>query len=283
MYNPWADLATRYPDRAAELGVDDEEIAAWRDAAAAMHIPYDEELGVHPQSEGFTRHQEWDFANTPQDHYPLLLHYPYFDLYRKQVIKQADLVFAMYVRGDAFTHEQKVRNFAYYEQRTVRDSSLSASVQAVMAAEVGDLELAHDYLGETALLDLYDIAATPATASTWRRWPGRGSRWSPDSAACATTAGTVVHAQVAEPHQPSGVRPAVAREAAPGGRAPHEVTYALGEGDTDASIDVLHHGEPLRVTAGAPITRPIPPAPPPGPPFRQPYGRAPARRSAKSD
>ena len=79
--------------------MDDEEIAAWRDAAAAMHIPYDEELGVHPQSEGFTRHQEWDFANTPQDHYPLLLHYPYFDLYRKQVIKQADLVFAMYVRG----------------------------------------------------------------------------------------------------------------------------------------------------------------------------------------
>ena len=43
---------------------------------------------------------------TPSD-YPLLLHYPYFDLYRKQVVKQADLVLAMMPRGDAFTAEQK--------------------------------------------------------------------------------------------------------------------------------------------------------------------------------
>ena len=66
-----------------------------------------------------------------------MLHFPYFDLYRKQVVKQADLVLAMYLCGDAFTAEQKARNFAYYERLTVRDSSLSACCQAVMAAEVG--------------------------------------------------------------------------------------------------------------------------------------------------
>ena len=113
--------------------------------------------GVHQQSEGFTRLQEWDFENTPPEAYPLLLNYPYFDLYRKQVVKQADLVMAMYVRGDAFTPEEKARNFAYYDARTVRDSSLSACIQAVMAAEVGFLELAHDYLGEAALMDLHDL------------------------------------------------------------------------------------------------------------------------------
>ena len=112
-------------------------MAGWRDAAEAMYIPYDEALGVHPQAEGFTAHQVWDFAATTAEQYPLLLHFPYFDLYRKQVVKQADLVLAMHLRADAFTAEQKARNFAYYERLTVRDSSLSACTQAVIAAEVG--------------------------------------------------------------------------------------------------------------------------------------------------
>ena len=72
--------------------------------------------------------------STEPDQYPLMLNFPYFDIYRKQVVKQADLVLAMHLRGDAFTPEQKARNFAYYESITVRDSSLSACVQSVMAA-----------------------------------------------------------------------------------------------------------------------------------------------------
>ncbi len=67
-----------------------------------MAVPFDDALGVHPQAEGFTHHERWDFATTRPDEYPLLLHFPYFDLYRKQVVKQADLVLAMHLRGDAF-------------------------------------------------------------------------------------------------------------------------------------------------------------------------------------
>ncbi|MEV4678741.1 glycoside hydrolase family 65 protein [Actinomadura sp. NPDC049382] len=152
-----AEMAMRHPDVADRLGVNAEEAASWRDAAAAMLIPYDERLGVHPQSESFTNHARWDFASTKPDHYPLLLNYPYFDLYRKQVVKQADLVLALHLCGEAFTDEQKERDFCYYEGLTVRDSSLSAQTQAVVAAEVGQLELAHDYLGETALMDLHDL------------------------------------------------------------------------------------------------------------------------------
>ncbi|WP_433231694.1 glycoside hydrolase family 65 protein [Actinomadura formosensis] len=152
-----AETAMRHPDVADRLGVNAEEAASWRDAAAAMLIPYDDRLGVHPQSESFTNHARWDFASTKPDHYPLLLNFPYFDLYRKQVVKQADLVLAMHLCGEAFTDEQKERNFTYYEALTVRDSSLSAQTQAVIAAEVGQLELAHDYLGETALVDLHDL------------------------------------------------------------------------------------------------------------------------------
>jgi len=152
-----ASLAERHREAAHQLGVDVEEMASWRDAAAAMLIPFDERLGVHPQSENFTEHAVWDFDATPSDHYPLLLHYPYFDLYRKQVVKQADLVLAMHLRPDAFTPEQKRRNFDYYEALTVRDSSLSACTQGVLAAEVGHLELALDYAAEAALMDLRDL------------------------------------------------------------------------------------------------------------------------------
>ncbi|GLW26922.1 glycoside hydrolase family 65 protein [Microbispora triticiradicis] len=152
-----AATAVRHLDRAGQLGVTLEEIAVWRDAAAAMYLPYDERLGVHAQSEGYTGHAVWDFENTRPDQYPLLLHFPYFDLYRKQVVKQADLVLAMHLCGEAFTPEQKARNFAYYEALTVRDSSLSAATQAVLAAEVGQLGLAYAYLGEAALIDLRDL------------------------------------------------------------------------------------------------------------------------------
>jgi alpha,alpha-trehalose phosphorylase len=152
-----AEACGRFPREAAALGVDDEEVAAWRDAAAAVAVPYNADLGVHEQCEGFTRYEPWDFAAMQADDYPLLLHFSYFDLYRKQVIKQADLVLALILCGDSFTAEEKARNFDYYERLTVRDSSLSASMQAVVAAEVGQLDLAFDYFGEAALMDLDDL------------------------------------------------------------------------------------------------------------------------------
>jgi alpha,alpha-trehalose phosphorylase len=151
-----AEVVEKYPAVAASMEVTSEEAASWRDAAKAMYIPFDARLGVHSQHEGFTDYARWDFENTPEENYPLLLHYPYFQLYREQVIKQADLVLAMQMRPSAFTPEQKVRNFDYYEALTVRDSSLSACTQAVIAAEVGQLELAYDYLAEAALMDLQD-------------------------------------------------------------------------------------------------------------------------------
>ncbi|MFY2859447.1 glycoside hydrolase family 65 protein [Mycobacterium sp. THU-M104] len=150
-----AEACNRHPEAADALGVTTEETAAWRDAAAAINIPYDEELGVHQQCEGFTTFAEWDFGASTT--YPMLLHYPYVRLYPAQVIKQADLVLAMQFHSHAFTPEQKARNVDYYERRTVRDSSLSACTQAVLCAEVGHLDLAHDYAYEAALIDLRDL------------------------------------------------------------------------------------------------------------------------------
>ncbi|MBY0290105.1 MAG: glycoside hydrolase family 65 protein [Mycobacteriaceae bacterium] len=150
-----AEACLRHPDRAEELGVTHAEMADWRTAADDAFIPFDDELGVHPQCAGFTTLREWDFTSNTE--YPLLLHEPYVRLYPAQVIKQADLVLAMQLQSHAFTPEQKARNVDYYERRTTRDSSLSACTQAVMCADVGHLELAHDYAYEAALIDLRDL------------------------------------------------------------------------------------------------------------------------------
>ena len=126
-----ADVALRHPERAAEFGVDQEELASWRDAASAIAIPVDSDLKVTPQCDGFTRYRSWSFDATPPGEYPLLLHFHNYLLYSSQVVKQADLVFALYACGDRFELDQKARDFDYYERITVRDSSLSATIQAI--------------------------------------------------------------------------------------------------------------------------------------------------------
>ncbi|HWM00847.1 MAG TPA: glycosyl hydrolase family 65 protein [Actinophytocola sp.] len=151
-----AHWAEQLPADAARLEITEGERAQWRAAADAMFVPYDEGLGVHPQAAGYLDQPRWDFAAMAEDSYPLHSHFPYFQLYRKQVVKQADLVLALFLRGDAFDDEQKARDFAYYEEITVRDSSLSAPCQAIIAAEVGHLDLAHEYIVESALADMRD-------------------------------------------------------------------------------------------------------------------------------
>ncbi len=267
--------AGRHPDAARRLGVDDEETAAWRAAADAMYVPYDEALGVHPQSDGFTLHQPWDFAATTAEQYPLLLHFPYFDLYRKQVSKQADLVLAMHLRGEAFTAAQKARNFAYYEQLTVRDSSLSACTQAVLAAEVGHLELAHDYLAEAALMDLDDLEHNTRDglhiASLAGSWIALVAGLGGLRESGATLAFT--------PRLP----PALTRLAftvAFRGRSLHvaltptAVTYQLRSGPP---LQIIHDGQPVTVSTETRLHRALTRRPEPAPPT-QPFGRAPARR-----
>src|SRR5207245_11229213 len=71
-----ADAVARHPRRAATLEADLEEAASWRDAADDMLVPWDEQLGVHPQSEGFTAHEVWNFEAMKPEDYPLLLHFP---------------------------------------------------------------------------------------------------------------------------------------------------------------------------------------------------------------
>jgi alpha,alpha-trehalose phosphorylase len=269
------EVAVRHRTRAAELGVDQEEIASWRDAAEAIVIPYDRELGVTPQSEGFTRLRHWDFETTPPDEYPLLLNFPYYSLYSSQVVKQADLVFALYACGEHFDPEQKARDFDYYERITVRDSSLSASIQSIVAAEVGHLELAYDYLGETAFIDLRDLAFNTRDGLHLASLAGSWLAAVAGFGGMRDEAGTLSFA----PRLPSRLTRLTFRLIYRGRRLrvdvrPDSASYQLLDGEP---LEVLHHGEALTIEGQSPQSRPLPPAPP-SRPAEQPPGRTPPRR-----
>ncbi len=135
----------------------DGEIEAWAAAAERMFLPYDEDLGVNPQDDSFLSKEVWDFENTPEGKFPLLLHYHPLNLYRYQVIKQADTLLAMFLLGHEFSSEQKKRNFDYYDPLTTHDSSLSVCIQSIIANEIGYADKALDYFSFAALMDLSDV------------------------------------------------------------------------------------------------------------------------------
>ncbi len=274
-----ADVCVRWPREAERLGVTPEEIASWRAAAAAMVVPYDEVLGVHQQSAGYTRHAVWDFAHTPPENYPLLLNYPYFDLYRKQVVKQPDLVLAMVQCPDAFTSQQKADNFAYYERITVRDSSLSPGTLAVMAAETGHLDLAYDYLCESAQMDFADLENNvrdgvhlAALANSWTAVVmGFGGM--------RASEGRLTFAPRL-PEMLAGIRFRVqwrgrSLQVEIGGGV---ATYTMEkDGEVTEDLQLRHHGAEFVLTVDEAMTFDLPPLPHPAP-IAQPPGRAPLFR-----
>ncbi|MBD2081424.1 glycoside hydrolase family 65 protein [Leptolyngbya sp. FACHB-17] len=155
-------LHNEYPDRfaalAAKIQVELSEADDWQRAADSMYLAFDEKLGIHLQHDGFLEQEVWDFENTPAEKYPLLLHFHPLVIYRHQVIKQADIVLAMFLLGHEFSREQKRQNFEYYDPLTTGDSSLSVCIQSIVAAEIGKMDQAIDYARYATLMDLGDVA-----------------------------------------------------------------------------------------------------------------------------
>ncbi|MDF9839953.1 MULTISPECIES: beta-phosphoglucomutase [unclassified Paenibacillus] len=154
-------LKREYPSEYERLrqaiGLIDGEADMWKEAADRMFIPFDEELGIYAQDDTFLSKQKWDFEHTPADKYPLLLHFHPLVIYRHQVLKQADLVMAMFLLGDKFRLIDKIRNYQYYEPLTTHDSSLSPCIHSIISAEIGDLAAAYGYFDRTVRMDLDDI------------------------------------------------------------------------------------------------------------------------------
>jgi alpha,alpha-trehalose phosphorylase len=251
------DLAAGDPEVFARLAHDTavgpDEPALWRRAADAMYIPYDEDRGITPQDANFLAKEVWDFDHTPREKYPLLLHFHPLVIYRFQVLKQADIVMAMFLLPDEFDADLKRRNFDYYDPLTTGDSSLSASVEAVVAAELAIHARASEYFRHSLFMDLADIAGNvadgvhvAAAGGVWLAlvsgfggmrdtdgrvsfWPRLPSGWDGLKFAVAVRG--------------SRVRVAITR---------FQVVYTLEDGPP---VTIEHRGEKLDLEAGVGVTR----------------------------
>jgi alpha,alpha-trehalose phosphorylase len=139
------------------VGFDESEIGEWERAAEAMVIPYSNAFTIHPQDAHFLDREVWDLENTPPDKLPLLLHYHPLVIYRFQVLKQADVVLALFLLADEFSDQMKRNDFDYYDPLTTGDSTLSAVVQSIIAAEIGYRDLAMEYFDHALFVDLDDL------------------------------------------------------------------------------------------------------------------------------
>ncbi len=143
---------------ATRLGLKEEEIETFREAAARMYLPYDEALGINPQDDSFLQKKKWDISDIPKTNFPLFMYYHPLHLYRHQICKQADTVMAHFILEDAQDEETIRKSFLYYEQITTHDSSLSQCVFSIMAARLGMEDKAERYFSNSLYIDLQDLS-----------------------------------------------------------------------------------------------------------------------------
>ncbi|MFE5309943.1 glycoside hydrolase family 65 protein [Isoptericola sp. NPDC056605] len=242
----------RLADRLS-LGV--HETTEWTRAADHMSIPYADSIGIHPQDSHFLEREIWDLAATPVTKRPLLLHYHPLVIYRYQVLKQADVVLALFLQGQHFSAEQKLADFEYYDPLTTGDSTLSGVVQSIVAAEVGYHELALEYFVSSLLVDLanlHDNAADGVHVAS------AGGTW---SALAFGFGGLRDHDGVLsfDPRLPQGWEALTFRVQWHGSRLrvtvrPDELELVAETGD---GAKVLVRGEQVAVTAGEPVVVPL--------------------------
>jgi alpha,alpha-trehalose phosphorylase len=249
-------LRKQNPDRFTILvdrtGLELSEIQQWRRAAESMYIPFDEALGIHPQDDAFTEREPWDLENTPAEKFPLLLHHHPLVIYRHKVIKQADVVLAMFLLGHEFTPEQIRQNFDYYDPLTTGDSSLSMSIQAIVAAELGYRDKAREYAIYGAMMDLADVGGNvkdglhiASMGGTWmamvyglaglRDWEGRIT-FRPRR---PLVEDVTLHLRI------RGCRLDLSL-------TPDTITYSLGDGDR---LQLWHEDEEIRLTRAKPTVK----------------------------
>ena len=142
-------------ERAVEkVQLSPEETANWKQMAEKMRILKDEETGIYEQHDGYFDLPHVDVKSIPMSQIPLYKHWAYIKIFRYNIIKQPDFLNLIYFFSQDFTMEEKKANYEFYEARTCHESSLSPSLHGILAAELGKLEEAYNFLAYAARLDL---------------------------------------------------------------------------------------------------------------------------------
>ncbi|WP_226086260.1 glycoside hydrolase family 65 protein [Mesobacillus sp. S13] len=143
-----------HENRLSGLEFSDAELSKWQDIIEKMYFPYDEEKGVFVQHDTFLDKDLMTVDELSAEDRPINQKWSWDKILRSCFIKQADVLQGLYFFNHEFTEEEKRRNFEFYEPMTVHESSLSPSIHAVLAAELGMEEKAYEMYNRTARLDL---------------------------------------------------------------------------------------------------------------------------------
>ncbi|WP_313309456.1 glycoside hydrolase family 65 protein [Lactococcus taiwanensis] len=144
----------KYPRE--DLKVSQKEKQKWEEIIQKMYLPEDETLGIFVQHDGYLDKDLTPVADLDPKNLPLNQNWSWDRVLRSPYIKQADVLQGIYLFGDHYTMEQKRKNFEFYEPLTVHESSLSPSIHAILAAELGFADKAVEMYERTARLDLDD-------------------------------------------------------------------------------------------------------------------------------
>jgi kojibiose phosphorylase len=151
-------LAERWPhvwkEHAARLQITPEEAASWTGIAGGMYSGFDPATRLFEQHHGYFNLEPIDLAAYEPRHAAMDVILGHERIQRTNVVKQADVIMALYLLWDQFPAEVREVNFRYYEPRTSHGSSLSPAIHALMAARLEDPALAEKYLRQAAEIDL---------------------------------------------------------------------------------------------------------------------------------
>ncbi|WP_455794089.1 glycoside hydrolase family 65 protein [Clostridium butyricum] len=143
-----------YTKQIENLNVKQNELDNWKNISENMYIPYDEDIKIFEQHEGYFNLPYIDVDKIPVEDFPLYNHWTYDRIYRNSMIKQPDVLMFMLLYNSSFTEEQIKNNYEYYEPRCIHESSLSPSVHSILASQLKKHEEAYDFFGFATRMDL---------------------------------------------------------------------------------------------------------------------------------
>jgi maltose phosphorylase len=133
-----------------------EEFAKWREIIEKMHYPFNDELGVYMQQDGFMDKEQLNASDLDLNERPINQHWSWDRILRSIFIKQADVLQGFYFLNHLYDTTTVKRNFDFYEPKTVHESSLSPCVHAILAAQIDYPEKAYEMYLRTSRLDIDD-------------------------------------------------------------------------------------------------------------------------------
>ncbi len=138
------------------INFNEDETSRWKDVADNMHFPESKELNVFLQQDNYLNKEQTLVKDLDVSQRPINQKWSWDRILRSPFIKQADTLQGIYLFEENYDLDTIQRNFKFYEERTVHESSLSPCVHTILAAKLNDMEKAYELYLRTSRLDLDD-------------------------------------------------------------------------------------------------------------------------------